>query len=154
MRSDWPDYKTPWLAFYRALGVLVVAMIVLIACLALFRPSRWVGLGLFLALVAVGVGFGIATVANLMDEEARAAAAARARRREPRKPPPPPPPTSALFRLTVFGGGVLGLPLLIAGLIAHVAPLAVAGGAWFLFFLADTGIISPLRQVRSARRKT
>jgi hypothetical protein len=133
---------------------LVVALIVIGAFCAVFRPPGWVGGGLFLTVTAVSVGIALVTVRNLVREDGRAVAAARARRREPRQPAPPPPAKSRLFRRVVVLGGTFGLAVLIAGLVAHVAALAIVGGALFLLFLADTAFISPLQQARRISRKT
>ncbi len=156
MRADFPDYKAPIFSTFRALavltGVMILGGVILGVAHFLFHPSHWVARAFFIALGVSGIATALISPLGLVRAEARAKAAGTTKQATPTAAPKPRRWVTSAMTVLLFAG-VLGIPILIVGLVAHLTALAVCGAAFVGLFLAETGLLYPARQARRSARK-
>lgn len=151
MRSAYPDYKKVVFAYARLLGMCTLGVIVVVGVSAAYDAPDWV------VLLALGVVLTVTCARTLLmvrvwaREQRQAASSYEAHRREPQAVSRRP----SVHLLASFVGvlAFLGLLALVAGLLAHIAALAVAGSILFASFLIITTIVAPLLRSRRATKR-
>ena len=120
------------------------------AICVVFQASTWVGNALFIALGVSGVIIAFVSPLGILREENRVRSA-KAGRRATYDVTVAPRRWVVAARLLILVCGILGLPLLIAGLIAGLTSVAIAGAVLVGLFFADTGLVYPAWQIRRSR---
>ena len=118
MRSDYPDYKTPLFATFRAIGVLTVVCVIGAAICILLRASTWVVNGLFIAFGVSGLIIAVVAQLGVLRAEDRARSA-RSGKRATSNVTAAPRRWVVAARLLIFVCGILGLPLRSPPVLVH-----------------------------------
>lgn len=152
MRREYPDYRTPIVAYFRALGVWTLVLVGVATLLLIFKASPWLDAGLFITLTAAGLAISVVLVRRAVGDEQRARRGTDAEARAA-SPVAPPSRSDVIARLVVRTWVLMGLLLLVVGLVAHVTGLAVAGAVLFGLFLTALGFALPVLKLRSSKRR-
>lgn len=75
MRRDFPDYRTPILAYFRALGVWAFALVIAVVICGLVSGPGWLSVAVLIAFMVAAVAYCLWFPGRIIGAESRARAA-------------------------------------------------------------------------------